>query len=250
MRAASDKSRNLQNSLNALVGRIKAAHAAAERADARARKADREALDRAIAEGELLIEAKALLEQQHGSSHGKWLPWIEEHTGIPERTCQERMLLARHKDKYATVADLTVREALKIVREALKLEREARKRSSDRDADADEAGDVDAPDETTSSTSNGHDTAGEDHPPAESERGSSPGEFTAVEIHKEEKPKQFIQLHVGPCSPEPDKPRSYPPLREALLKEAFADLDRFEATFKAKYPFLEGFSVIWTAAQQ
>jgi hypothetical protein len=72
------------------------------------------ALEHAITAGERLLEAKLLLK------HGEWLPWRRNHVGIPERTCQHYMRLARRagelsKSKSATVADLTVRAALKVL---------------------------------------------------------------------------------------------------------------------------------------
>lgn len=74
-----------------------------------ARRASGEALRHAIAAGERLIEAKALLE------HGQWLPWLAEQD-IPERTARLYARIARHKDiidaKSATVADMTLRGAV------------------------------------------------------------------------------------------------------------------------------------------
>jgi hypothetical protein len=101
--------------LGILAGKIKREHAATERAAARARETAREALDHAIAAGELLLEAKDLLKKQQGSSHGHWLPWLDQHVGIPPRTAQHYMRLARHAGQIRNVAHLKVREALKLI---------------------------------------------------------------------------------------------------------------------------------------
>jgi hypothetical protein len=64
----------------------------------------RATLDRAIALGEMLIDAKGLV------GHGQWLPWVEDHAGLPRRTASRYMRLAREK---ANVAHLgTMKEAL------------------------------------------------------------------------------------------------------------------------------------------
>jgi hypothetical protein len=69
----------------------------------------RKALDHALTAGERLLEAKGQLR------HGEWLPWIKQ-VGIPERTCQHYMRLARHADdfrtKSASFADLTIESAI------------------------------------------------------------------------------------------------------------------------------------------
>lgn len=63
-----------------------------------------DALQHAIAAGEKLVEAKALVK------HGEWLPWLESHFPKSQRTASNCMKLAR---KSAEIADLpTVREAL------------------------------------------------------------------------------------------------------------------------------------------
>jgi hypothetical protein len=67
----------------------------------------RSAIQHAIAAGERLIEAKALVK------HGEWLPWLRENTELPERTARSYTRLARES---ATVADLpTVREAVAVL---------------------------------------------------------------------------------------------------------------------------------------
>jgi Protein of unknown function (DUF3102) len=46
---------------------------------------------RAIEAGEYLIEAKQELK------HGAWLPWLQEHCGMSQRTAQLYMRLAKYK---------------------------------------------------------------------------------------------------------------------------------------------------------
>ena len=91
------------NSLVDLAARIKVEHvAAAEKLS--------EALRHAMAAGDLLIEAKALVE------HGQWLPWLKDHVDISERTAQLYMRVAKNRaeieaQKRNDVADLTLNEA-------------------------------------------------------------------------------------------------------------------------------------------
>jgi Protein of unknown function (DUF3102) len=96
------------NSLPDLAARIRAEHEAVAAFMQRS-------LERAIAAGDLLIEAKAQL------AHGQWLPWLQEHCQVPERTAQVYMRLARHapelKSKSETVADLSVRDAVDLLTE-------------------------------------------------------------------------------------------------------------------------------------
>jgi DNA modification methylase len=71
-------------------------------------------LSHAIAAGNALLEAKALLK------HGQWLPWLNDNCLISERTASLYMRLARHAPdlKSATVADLTIREAVTLINDA------------------------------------------------------------------------------------------------------------------------------------
>ena len=89
--------------LDALAERINAGHRAYL---ATARKA----LDHALAAGASLQEAK------DGLPHGEWLPWLKTNCpGISERSTQRYIRLAKNRDrlkeKYATLADLTVQVA-------------------------------------------------------------------------------------------------------------------------------------------
>jgi len=73
------------------------------------------AFDHAIRAGTLLIEAKSRIE------HGKWLPWLEEHTpDISERTARVYVQVALKAQvvldaNRQSAADLTIRAALKLI---------------------------------------------------------------------------------------------------------------------------------------
>src|SRR6202044_2192582 len=75
-----------------------------------AKAAVKRGVEHVIAAGELLIEAKAQLK------HGEWLPWLEEHCGLSDRTARRYMRVARYKDKLGGenghVSDLSLRGAL------------------------------------------------------------------------------------------------------------------------------------------
>jgi hypothetical protein len=72
------------NSLVDLAARIKAEHEAVS-------AALKESVRHAIVAGELLIEAKGKL------AHGQWLPWIQDHCTISERTAQLYMRVAKNR---------------------------------------------------------------------------------------------------------------------------------------------------------
>jgi hypothetical protein len=72
------------NSLADLAARIRAEHEATA-------TALKDSVRHAIAAGEMLIEAKALLK------HGQWLPWLREHCTISERTAQLYMRTAKNR---------------------------------------------------------------------------------------------------------------------------------------------------------
>jgi hypothetical protein len=90
------------NSLSDLAARIKAEHEAFV-------AAVKGSLARAMAAGDLLIEAKAIVD------HGQWLPWLEQ-IGLPRRTASHYMRLSRHRDtvesEMGNVAHLSVRAAV------------------------------------------------------------------------------------------------------------------------------------------
>src|ERR1700730_15659721 len=89
------------NSLADLAARIKAEHDAYV-------AAIKQSLSRAMAAGDMLIEAKAQLK------HGEWRPGIAERCGSPDRTASHYMRLARNRstiEQNGNVADLTVRAA-------------------------------------------------------------------------------------------------------------------------------------------
>jgi 2-succinyl-5-enolpyruvyl-6-hydroxy-3-cyclohexene-1-carboxylate synthase len=91
------------NSLVDLAARIKSEHTAVS-------SALKESLRHAIAAGELLLEAKDQV------PHGQWLPWLQEHCSISERTAQLYMRVAKNRAEIENqirndVADLTLNEA-------------------------------------------------------------------------------------------------------------------------------------------
>jgi hypothetical protein len=91
------------NSLADLAARIQAEHLAVS-------AALKESVRHAIAAGELLIEAKAKV------PHGQWLPWLESHCSISERTAQLSMRCTKNRavieDQIRNgVADLSLNEA-------------------------------------------------------------------------------------------------------------------------------------------
>lgn len=93
--------------LATLAAEINAEHEAAEN---HARKA----IEHARAAGDKLLLAKA------GVAHGQWLPWLAANCPrLAERTAQAYMKLAKGwpllKLKSATVADLTINDALKLL---------------------------------------------------------------------------------------------------------------------------------------
>ena len=91
------------NSLADLAARIKVEHTAVS-------TALNESVKHAIAAGELLIEAKDQI------AHGQWLPWLDDHCTISERTAQLYMRCAKNRraieDQIRNgVADLSLNEA-------------------------------------------------------------------------------------------------------------------------------------------
>lgn len=93
--------------LDDLASKIRSEHDAVQRAV-------ETATGHAIRCGQLLTEAK------DGLAHGQWLPWLQEHCEVSERTAQAYMRLAlKHgaldTEKAQRVADLPVREAMKAI---------------------------------------------------------------------------------------------------------------------------------------
>jgi hypothetical protein len=74
------------------------------------------AISHAIAVGEGLIEAKALV------GHGEWLPWLSENFDFSERTAQKYIRLAKHRDEVQSNTKepsyLAIDEALKHIGKA------------------------------------------------------------------------------------------------------------------------------------
>lgn len=95
------------NSLADLAARIKTEHQAVS-------TALKDSVRHAIAAGALLIEAKARV------PHGQWLPWLQDHCTMAERTAQLYMRCARNREAIedqirSGVADLSLNEAAAIL---------------------------------------------------------------------------------------------------------------------------------------
>jgi hypothetical protein len=93
----------LSNSLVDLAARIRAEHQATS-------DALKKGAEHAMAAGDLLIEAKSKV------PHGRWLPWLEKHCSMSERTAQLYMRTAKNRVLIETqirngVADLSLNEA-------------------------------------------------------------------------------------------------------------------------------------------
>jgi hypothetical protein len=88
-------------------------------------KAAQSAVTRSIACGEFLIEAKAKVEAEKGP-RGYWLRWLRENTILADRTAQVHMHHARNKlrleemarSQGATIAELTMNQATKMISSA------------------------------------------------------------------------------------------------------------------------------------
>jgi hypothetical protein len=78
-------------------------------------EAGRNVVRKAIEAGVALIEAKGKVR------HGEWLPWLKRCCGFSERTAQDYMKLARHRQKVeeklksALGADFGLKDALRMV---------------------------------------------------------------------------------------------------------------------------------------
>jgi hypothetical protein len=97
---------NGSNSLADLASRIRTYHEATV-------AALKSGVEFAMNAGDLLIEAKRQLKK-----HGEWLPWLES-CGLPERTSQRYMRLARNRNiieaNPVPVSDLGIRGALTLL---------------------------------------------------------------------------------------------------------------------------------------
>jgi hypothetical protein len=106
MRDDSTNTITTSNSLADLAARIRAEHEASAVAMQRG-------LEHAVNAGRLLIEAKAQLE------HGQWLPWLQQHCQMSERSAQVYMRLARRvaeiKANPQATADLSIEAALALI---------------------------------------------------------------------------------------------------------------------------------------
>jgi hypothetical protein len=101
-----DEALSQSEALADLAERIRAEHQGA-------REAYKRSVEHAMAAGDLLIEAKAKL------THGQWGPWLEAKCEMSDRTARLYMRAARGRGaleaKTATVADLTLRDAMKLL---------------------------------------------------------------------------------------------------------------------------------------
>lgn len=92
------------NSLADLAARIRTYHEATV-------EALKHSVEHAMSAGDCLIEAKV--------KHGEWLPWLQDHCRITERTAQRYMRLSRNRGtieaKYDIMSDLTINSALALL---------------------------------------------------------------------------------------------------------------------------------------
>jgi hypothetical protein len=72
------------NSLADLAARIRIGHEAA-------RQSFKLGVQSAMATGDMLLEAKELLD------HGQWMPWLKEHCDLPQRRANLYMRLAKNR---------------------------------------------------------------------------------------------------------------------------------------------------------
>ena len=91
------------NRLTVLAADIKAAHAGVLDA------AKTAAAERAIEAGRALLEAKGLVK------HGQWLPWLQQHCGMSERTAQLYVQIAKLELPAKTIAVMGLKAAAKAV---------------------------------------------------------------------------------------------------------------------------------------
>ena len=76
--------------LNELAAEINAAHGEVIEGALRS-------LGHAFRVGELLIKARKLIEQQHGSSYGHWMPWVKQHCAFSHSTSEDYVWVAEHR---------------------------------------------------------------------------------------------------------------------------------------------------------
>ena len=79
-------------------------------ADRAVRDAAKNIVQQAVIAGQALNDAKAKL------GHGEWLPWLERHCDLSERTAHNYMLLAANRVKFAIDADLTLNQAVGLLK--------------------------------------------------------------------------------------------------------------------------------------
>jgi hypothetical protein len=83
-----------------------------------AESANLSALAHAKEAGELLLRAKAELKEREGS-RGRWIPWINQHCTVAERTAQQYMAVAKHweilQQKLDDPEKRSLRQAIKVL---------------------------------------------------------------------------------------------------------------------------------------
>ena len=117
--------RSQPRALAVLAQRINAAHLHCE-------KAAHQVIEHAMAAGSLLLEVKAKV------PHGKWGHWIAEHCEFSDRTAQGYMRLAGRRgeleSKTQRVADLPLRDGLRLLSDPRNREKPATHRTSQESA--------------------------------------------------------------------------------------------------------------------
>src|ERR1700758_4398248 len=96
----------MKQNLTSLAKRIKAEQAAIE-------ASFRRGVEHAIIADELLIKAKDQL------PHGKWLPWLQKHTGLIPRSAQYYMKLAKRRAEVEANTNLNSHSTITEVLSAL-----------------------------------------------------------------------------------------------------------------------------------
>jgi hypothetical protein len=92
------------NSLTDLAARIRTEHETI-------RRIMENAVQRALTTGDMLLEAKEQLE------HGQWMPWLRDHCGMPQRTANLYMRLAKGREviEASDIAGLTLNAAARLL---------------------------------------------------------------------------------------------------------------------------------------
>jgi hypothetical protein len=98
------------NSLTDLAARIRTEHETIRRIMA-------DAVKRAMNAGDMLLEAKKQLKEQ-GQGYGYWMPWLEKHCDMSQRTANLYMRLAKNRkviEASGDIAGLTLNAAARLL---------------------------------------------------------------------------------------------------------------------------------------